>query len=68
MFSPQPSNRKDDKVIIRVSFTKALMDRVREKAEQVDADPTDIIRQAVEYALSPEQTEKKSPKKRAKID
>jgi hypothetical protein len=69
MFVPHQTQKKKANETVRLSVPTSLMDKVRCMAEAVNTEPNDVLCQALEYALSDEQSGKKRrPRKLATTD
>ena len=63
MFIPHPPIKKKVNETVRLSIPTRLMDTVRAMAQQVNGEPSDVLCQALEYALSDSDVRKKRSKK-----
>lgn len=68
MFIAQATIKKKANETVRLSIPTRLMDTVRALAKQVNGEPSDVLCQAVEYALSNQGGAKGSRKKPATTD
>jgi len=55
MFTPVHPGSKSKKEVVRITLSSDVMDVIRAMANDTNSDTTDIIRQAVEYALASRQ-------------